>query len=48
MSGYSKQATWKLLNAYIYVKIQRLIYEYPGDGVDATSIFQSQCTNMTC
>ena len=43
---YDKKATWKLLHAYIYVHSQKLIYGYPGDGVQATKILQSQDENM--
>ena len=44
---YYKQATWNLLHAYIDVHTQRLIDEYPGYGLQAIQILQSQCANMT-
>ena len=34
------------LHAYIDVHSQRLIYERPGDIVQAISILKSQCANM--
>ena len=43
----AKTTTWKILHAYIYTHSQRLIDEYPGDGVQAITRFQSQCENMT-
>ena len=46
MIDYSKQATCNLLYAYIYANSQRLIYEYPGDGVQAITRLQSQYANM--
>ena len=42
----AKNTTWKILHAYIYAHSQRLIDEYPGDGVQAITRFQSQCENM--
>ena len=32
---YAEKATWNLLCAYIYAHSQRLIDEFPGDGVQA-------------
>ena len=43
---YAKHSTWNLLHAYIDAQIQRLIDKYKGDGVQAITIFQYQCTNM--
>ena len=47
LPDYAKNVTWNLLHAYIDVHIQRLIYEYSGYGVQAITIFQSKCANMT-
>ena len=44
---YDKNATWNLLYAYIDAHSQILIDEYPGDGVQAITIFQYQCENIT-
>ena len=44
---HSKKATWNLFYAYIDAHSQRSIDEFPGDGVQAISIFQYQCENMT-
>ena len=44
---YAKKAIWNLLHAYINSHSQILIYGFPGYGVQAISIFQSQCANMT-
>ena len=46
MTVYAKKATWNFLRSYIYSHSQRLIGEFPGDGVQDISIFQSQCENM--
>ena len=43
---FAKNTTWNLLHAYIDTHGQRLIDEYPGDGVQAISRLQSQCANM--
>ena len=43
---YAKQAPWNMLHAYIYAHIQRLIYDCPGDEVQAIAIFQYQCANI--
>ena len=43
----SKHNNWNLLHEYRDGNIQRLIYEYPGDGLQAIKILQSQCANMT-
>ena len=43
----AKNSVWKFLHAYIDTQIQILIDEYPGDGVQAISRIQSQCSNMT-
>ena len=43
---YSKQATWNLLHTYIDAHRQRLVYDYPGDGLQAITIFQPQCENI--
>ena len=45
--NYSKRATWILLNAYIDVISQRLIDEYPGNGVQAIKILHYPCANTT-
>ena len=47
LSGYDKKATWNLFHAYIYAHSQILIFEYPGDGVQAISRLQYKCENMT-
>ena len=47
LPDHAKNSTWNLLRAYIDAHIQILIDEYPGDGVQAISIFQSQCSNIT-
>ena len=47
MIDYSKQATCNLLYAYIYANSQRLIYEYPGYGIEAVTRLQPQCANTT-
>ena len=44
---YAKKATWNLFHAYINVHSQKWIDECTGDGVQAISRLQSQCTNMT-
>ena len=44
---YAKKVTWDLLYAYIDSHNEILIDEYPGDGVQAITIFQYQCSNMT-
>ena len=44
---YAKKATWDLLHGYVDAHSQRLIDEYPGDGVQVITIFQFQCANMT-
>ena len=41
LPNYSKNSTWNLLHAYIYVHSQRLIDECTGDGVQSISILQS-------
>ena len=46
LPDYAKNATWNLLNAYMDAHSQRLIYEYPGDGVHAVSILKPQFANM--
>ena len=35
---YDKYATWKLLHAYIYSHSQSLINEYPGYGLQDSTI----------
>ena len=42
---YDKQFTRNLLREHIDAKSQWLIYYYPGDGVQAITILQSQCKN---
>ena len=37
---YDKKSTWDLLHVYIDAHSQILIDEYPGDGVQAITIFQ--------
>ena len=44
---YAKKAIWNLFHAYKYAHSQILNYEYQGDGIQALSMFQSQCANMT-
>ena len=44
--GCAKKATCKLLHEYIDADSQRLIDEYPGYEVHATTIFQYKCANM--
>ena len=45
---YAKKFTWNLFRVYIDAHSQILLYECPGDGVQAISRFQSQCENMIC
>ena len=45
--GYAKDTTWNLFHVYIDAHIQKLIDECAGDGVQAISRLQSQCTKMT-
>ena len=47
MKDDSKQAAWDLLNAYINAHSNSSIDEYPEDGVEAITILQSQCANLT-
>ena len=44
---FAKKNTWNPLHTYIDAHSQRIIDEYTGYGVQAKSIFQSQCANMT-
>ena len=44
---HANNATWNLFHTYIYVHRQRLIDNYPWDGLHAITILQSQCENMT-
>ena len=44
---YAKKAKWNLFHAYIYAHSYRLIDEFPGYGVQAISILQYQCENIT-
>ena len=44
---YAKNSIWNLLHAYIDAYSQILIDEFPGDGVQAISIFSPQCANIT-
>ena len=44
---HAKNATWKILHSYIYAHIGILMDEYPGYGVQAITIFQSLCENMS-
>ena len=46
-TDYAKKDTWNLLHTYINAHSQISIDEYPGYGVQAITIFQSQCENMT-
>ena len=46
LPGYANKATWNLLNAYIDSQSQRLLEEYPGNGLQAITILQNQCANM--
>ena len=46
-ADYAKKFTWNLLNPYLDSHSQRLIDEYPGDGVQAITVLQYQCENMT-
>ena len=48
LPDYSNKATWNLLHEYIDANCQRLIYKCLGYGVQAISIFQSQCANTKC
>ena len=45
--NYNKQSNLNLLHVYIDARIQRLIYEYPGYGLQAITRLQSQFSNMT-
>ena len=47
LPSHAYNSTCNLLHAYIYAHIQRLIDEYPGYGVQATTRLKSQCANMT-
>ena len=44
---HAKDSTWNLLYVYIDAHITILIDECPGYGVQAISILQPQCANMT-
>ena len=44
---YAKKVTWNLLRAYIDAHSQRIMYEYPENGVQDISGLQFQCSNMT-
>ena len=44
---YAKNATWNLFHSYIDAHSQILIDEYTVDGVQAISIMQQKCANMT-
>ena len=46
-TGYYKRVTWNLLHAYIDSHSQRSIDEYPVDVLQAITISQSRCANMT-
>ena len=46
--NYVKKDIWNLFNSYIDSHSQRLIYEYPGDEVQAITIFQSKCLRIKC
>ena len=46
LPDYWQKSTWNLLHAYIYARNQRLIYEYPGDGIQTILRLQSQFANM--
>ena len=46
LTDYDKKAPWDFLHAYIDAHIQILIYDYPGDGVQAISRLKSQFENM--
>ena len=43
---YTKQATWNLFDAFIDTYIRKLIYEYPGNVLEAITILKYQCENM--
>ena len=47
LPDYTNKANWNPLHEKIDKYIQRYIYEYPGDGLQAIKILQSQCANMT-
>ena len=47
LPDYSKTDTWNILHAYIDAHSQSLIEQYPRDGVQAISILQCQCANIT-
>ena len=44
---YAKNATQNLLHAYIDAHSQKIIDEYPEDGVQSISRLQYKCANMT-
>ena len=44
---YAKQDTWNLFHSYVDSHSQSLIDEYPGYGLHAITILQSQCANMS-
>ena len=43
---YSNKVTLNFLHAYIDENSQRLIYEYPGDGLQAITRLKYQCANV--
>ena len=47
LTNYAKKAIWNLFRAYIDAHSQIAIDEYPRYGVQAISILQYQCANMT-
>ena len=44
---YAEQYTWNIVHAYIDAHSQRLIYAYPGYGIEAVTRLQPQCANTT-
>ena len=47
LQNYYKNDTWKNFHAYIDALSQKIFSEYPGDRLQAISIFQPQCAKMT-
>ena len=45
-SDHDKKSTCNLVNTYIDVHSQRLIGEYPGDGVQAITRLKPQCAKI--
>ena len=47
LQDHAKKTTWNLLHTYIDAHSQRLIEEYPGDGLQSISRLKYQRSNMT-